>query len=180
MRALAGCVALALLMTGCGSPDYGPAKTLDWDLATSHTMNDVDWPDPSAEFVELRPIASLTIALSDGRQVNETSAIRRIDIERIKQQVTELDIFAEPATVDEAYERALRWCKAYKLDIPALEEWHAGAGQKYGTVTKGAGTTVGSPDPSIAINASDSFDPDRPVIMALVLFWPTDLSVFDG
>lgn len=102
LRALAGCVALVVLMTGCGDVDYGPPKTLHWDLSRSHTMDDVDWTKRSRDSIEVRPIASLTIELSDGRQIHETEAVTRVDVVREGKQLAELGIYTEAANVDDA------------------------------------------------------------------------------
>lgn len=174
MRALATCVALVLLMTGCGV-DYGPPKTVGWDLSASHTMLDVMWSDPSTDAIELRPIKVLRIALSGGRRVSEDSVIKRVTLFREDEQITELQIYSHPATVAEAHALALRWCKQWKLDQTMLDAWRADGGTEFGTISFDPDAKRDR-NPEVSLDASPSFDDDKPVVVALVFFWqPPDV-----
>jgi hypothetical protein len=173
MRARAGVVALALLLAGCGA-DSGEPMKIDWDLSRSHTMNDVAWPDPSADSIELRPIASARIRFSDDREINETSAIRRVAVDREGQQIAELAIYSTPATVEDAYRLALRWCKLWKLPTTTIDEWHAGGGEHFNVAAYNPRQQLGPNHPEPSVKVLSSFDDDRPVIMSLQFFWPAE------
>lgn len=64
-------------------------------------MQDAIGAHPSLDSIELRPIASVKIALSDARQVGETSAFERVELVREDEPISELEIYAEPPTVDQ-------------------------------------------------------------------------------
>jgi len=170
MRARAGVVALGLLLAGCGA-DSGEPMKIDWDLSRSHTMQDVAWPDPSTDSIELGPIASARIRFSDDREVDETSAIRRVAVDREGQRIAELAIYTTPATVADAYRLALRWCRQWALPTTTIDEWHAAGGGHFNVTAYNPEQKLGPNHPEPSVKVLSSFDDDRPVVMSLQFFW---------
>ncbi len=179
MRALACAVAFVLFLAGCGSDDRTAMK-LDWDLSQSHTMRDVDWPDPSIDATELRPIASVRIRFSGGRELHETGAIRRVAIDRESERVSDVSLFSKPATVDDAYSLALRWCKEWRLPTKTIDDWHAAGGKTFNMEAYDPKAKLGPNDPSVSVTVLYSFEDDRPVIMSLSFFWGADTAHGDS
>jgi hypothetical protein len=174
MRGLAGAVALLLLVAGCGS-DGGTPMTIDWDLSRSHTMQDVDWSDPSISSIEPRPLKSVRIRFSGGRELSETGGMKKLSLSREDDQLTELALFSQNATVDDAYELALRWCEEWKLPTDAIDAWHAGGGTRFNMVAYDPKDKPAAGDPFVSLKVLSSFEDDRPVNIALIFFWPSDL-----
>src|SRR4051794_24854164 len=96
----------ALLLVGCGGGDDdggGNAVKADWDLSSSHTMQDVDWSDPGIDALDVRPIESVRLRFPDGSVFEATSGITRIGLFRNGDQLDEVRLLADPMTVDDAY-----------------------------------------------------------------------------
>jgi hypothetical protein len=55
---------------GCGGSESESSEgtMIDWDLSTSHTTDDVDWPKPDLSAVEISPVESVRIRLPAGRR----------------------------------------------------------------------------------------------------------------
>jgi len=179
MRGLACAVAVVLLLAGCGSDEGTPMK-LDWELSKSHTMQDVDWPDASTNAIELRPIASVRIGISGGRELHETGGIRRVAVDRHGERISDVALYSEPATVGDAYELALRWCREWKLPTTTIDDWHAAGGKTFNMEAYDPKAKLGPNDPSVSIKVLYSFDDDRPVIMSLSFFWGAETAAGDS
>jgi|GEM_PF-6111619 len=172
MRALAAVAAGLLLVAGCGSDDGTPMK-IDWDLSKSHTMQDVDWPDPSISSIEPRPLDSVRIRFSGGRELHETSGMKKLALDRVGETVTELGLHSANLTADDAYELALRWARQWDLPTEKLEAWHAAGAKRYNIVAYDPKAKPAAGDPNVSLKVLYSFDDDRPVSIALNFFWPT-------
>jgi hypothetical protein len=179
LRAVVGCVALALLAAACGDGGDGAAVKIDWDLSTSHTMADTGWPKEHLKLdaVDLNPVDSVRIRFSGDRELVEPDGIRRVGLSRDRQQLTELSIHSEPLTVDGAYRLALRWCREWKLPTKPIDDWHASGGKNFNTEAYNPRQKVGPDEPEPSVKLGSSFeDEPRTTLVRLIFFWDPDLT----
>jgi hypothetical protein len=171
MRALVAVVAALLLVAGCGSDDGTPMK-IDWDLSTSHTMQDVEWSDPAISSIEPRPLDSVRIRFSGGRELHETSGMKKLALDRNGETVTELALHSDNLTADDAYELALRWARQWDLPTAKLDAWHAAGAKSYNIVAYDPKAKPAAGDPNVSLKILNSFNDERPFSVALDFFWP--------
>ena len=170
MRALAGVVAMLLLVAGCGSDDE-TAMTIDWDLSQSHSMQDVDWPRPAASAIELEPIESVAIRLPGDRELTEGDAIKKLSVDRDGELVYDVTVHSKPRTVDDAHRLALRWCEEWELPTEKIDAWHAAGGKRYNVVAYDPRRQLAADGPAVSLKLLYSFDDERPVVTTLSFFW---------
>jgi hypothetical protein len=176
MRAVCAVVALcaALLVAGCGDDDGGgsPVKA-DWDLSSSHTMQDVQWRDPGIDALNLLPIESVHLRFPDDNTFTASSGITRIGLTRNGEQLEEVRLFADPMTVDDAYALAQKWAKEYDLPLAPLQKWHAEGGSvEFRVLSVGPpGQTVGTGGPEPSLEIIDSAVDDKPAQVVLNFGW---------
>jgi hypothetical protein len=175
-RIAAGIIA-AVMLAGCGSEGDGGGNTIDWDLSTSHTTADVDWPEPGQSAVQIEQPASVRIRFPGGRSFSARSDVQAVGLERRGDRVTTIQLDSAPTTPDEAYRLALDWVGRWELPRAPIEDWY----RRHRTATPETfasveavpdpGTTVGPGGPEPSLKILNSFNDDRPAIVSLRFFW---------
>jgi hypothetical protein len=169
-------LALALALAGCSRSEE--AKVIEWDLAQSHMMADVDWPRPDLDANEITPVESVEIRLPEGRVFEPGFDVARVDLAREGETVIEILVFSEPLTAEEAYRHASRIAAEWGFDQEPLEGWYAEAQAKapidVQAVETSAGIdhTLGPEGPQPLLGVLDSFNDERPWMVKFELFWP--------
>jgi hypothetical protein len=170
MRALAVCAVMALVAAGCGG-DRKTAMKLDWDLSSSHTLGDVDWPDASLSAHEWTPIDSVRIRFSGGRTLNEKGVVRRVGGEREGDVVSAVLLYSHPLTAGDAYRLALRWCREWHLPPAAIDEWHDAGAKTFLATAYNPREKLGPNHPEPSVKILSSFLDDKPVVVSLRFGW---------
>jgi hypothetical protein len=175
-RIAAGIVA-AVMLAGCGSDGDGGRAAIDWNLSTSHTPADVDWPEPGQSAVQIEAPASVRIRFPGGRSFSAASGIQAVGLERQDDRVTAVQLDSAPMTPDDAYRLALDWAGRWELPRAPIKDWY----RRHRTATPETfasveavpdpGTTVGPGGPEPSLKILNSFNDDRPAIVSLRFFW---------
>jgi hypothetical protein len=145
----------------------------DWDLSSSHTMRDVDWGDPTIDALDVRPIESVRLRFPDDSVFEATSGITRIGLTRNGDEVDEVRLFADPMTVDDAFQQAQTWAKAYDLPLAPIQGWHSSGGSVETRVVsyKPDGTPLGQGGPQPTLEIIGSAVDEKPAQVVLDFAW---------
>ena len=171
----------AALPTGCGSDE--PA-VIDWNLAESHTMEDVDWPRPDLDTVELAPVDSVRVRLPGGKAFTSNGdVVHDVTLERDERQVITVQIDSHARTTEDAYDLAVRWSEEWNLPRKPLDAWYEKRldGRKQGREDIGSTAfstrhdmTVGPGGPIPSVQIRFSFDEEKPSLVSLQFEWPRE------
>jgi hypothetical protein len=171
---LAACLFLALI--GCGGSDSASGDDdamIDWNLSSSHTMADVDWPKPDLSAVEISPVEQVRIALPDGRSFEaDGDTVHDITLDRRDRIVRNLQIDSHPRSEADAHELAVRWAEEWGLSREPLDRWRDGAAKTPAITSGRPGERVGDDGPVPAVEIRNSFEDDRPALVSLQFYWP--------
>jgi hypothetical protein len=171
---LAACLLLAL--TGCG--DSGAAsddggEMIDWDLSSSHTVEDVDWPKPDLSAVEISPVGSVRIALPDGRTFTaEEGVVHDVTLDRRERVVRNVQIDSHPRSEADAHELAVRWAEEWGLSREPLDRWRDGETKTPVISSARREERIGESGPVPAVEIRSSFVDERPALVSLSFYWP--------
>lgn len=170
---LVACLLLAL--TGCGGSESaeGDEAMIDWDLSSSHTMADVDWPKPDLSAVEISPVEQVHIALPGGRSFEaDGDTVHDITLDRRGRIVRNLQIDSHPLGKADAHELAVRWAEEWELSREPLDRWRDGAAKTPAITSGRPAERIGEDGPVPAVEIRNSFEDDRPALVSLQFYWP--------
>jgi hypothetical protein len=166
------CAALAAAATACGNDENssGGDQMIDWDLSSSHTIEDVDWPRNDLSAVVVDPVESVLIRLPAGRRFSaDGKVVHDVSLERRGRTVQTVQIDSHPRSNDEARRLAFRWAKEWGLPTEPLADWgDDGASATVQTsVTEQGRIGPDGPVPTVQIRPAE--DGGR---VSLQFFWP--------
>jgi hypothetical protein len=171
---LAACLFLAL--TGCGGSDSASGDDdamIDWNLSSSHTMADVEWPKPDLSAVEISPVEQVRIALPDGRSFEaDGDTVHDITLDRRDRIIRNLQIDSHPRSEADAHELAVRWAAEWDLSREPLDRWRDGAAQTPAITSAPGRKRIGDDGPVPAVEIRNSFEDERPALVSLQFYWP--------
>jgi hypothetical protein len=170
---LAACLTLAL--TGCGGSEASgeDEAMIDWDLSSSHTVDDVDWPKPGQSAVEISPVESVRIALPEGRSfASDPGVVHDVTLDRRDRLVRNVQIDSKPRSRADAHELAVRWAEEWGLSREPLDRWRDG-GSKTPVITSARREErIGDSGPVPALEIRNSFVDEQPALVSLQFYWP--------
>jgi hypothetical protein len=146
---------------------------IDWNLSSSHTVDDVEWPETELRAVEISPVGSIRIRLPEGRSFDsDGEVVHDIMLDRHERFVRGVQIDSHPRSAAEAHELAVDWAGDWGLSREPLDRW------REGDTTTPVITSVpreerlgdGGPLPSVEIRRS--FVDERPALVSLQFYWP--------
>jgi hypothetical protein len=170
---LAACLTLAL--TGCGgSEDSGEDEAMiDWDLSSSHTVDDVDWPKPGQSAVEISPVESVRIALPEGRSfAADAGVVHDVTLDRRDRLVRNVQIDSKPRSRADAHELAVSWAEDWGLSREPLDRWRDGASRTPVITSARREERIGDSGPVPALEIRNSFVDEQPALVSLQFYWP--------
>jgi hypothetical protein len=171
--ALVACLLLAL--TGCGGSESasGDESMIDWDLARSHTVSDVDWPKPDLSAVEISPVDEVRIELPGGRSFEAGGdVVHDITLDRRDRIVRNVQIDSHPRSAADAHELAVRWAEDWGLSREPLDRWRDGATKTPAITSARRTDRIGDTGPLPTVEIRNSFQDDRPALVSLQFYWP--------
>jgi hypothetical protein len=171
---LAACLLIAL--TGCGdsgaASDDG-AEMIDWDLSSSHTVEDVDWPKPELSAVEISPVGAVRIELPEGRTfAAEEGVVHDVTLDRRERLVRNVQIDSHPRSEADAHELAVRWADEWGLSRDPLDRWRDGETTTPVISSARREERIGESGPVPAVEIRNSFVDERPALVSLSFYWP--------
>jgi hypothetical protein len=165
------CCAVLAAMAACGDDESTSAEgmTIDWDLSTSHTMEDVNWPREDLTAVVLEPVERVSIRLPDDRRfTGDGDLVHDVSLERRGRTVQTVQIDSHPRPADDAYGLAARWAEEWGLPTKPLVGWRQGGDSTVQTsVTESGRIGPEGPIPTVQIRPAE--DGGR---VSLQFFWP--------
>jgi hypothetical protein len=171
---LAACLLLAL--TGCGGSDTASGDggdMIDWDLSSSHTVDDVDWPKPDLSAVEISPVESVRIELPDGRAFEaEEGVVHDVTLDRRDRVVRNVQIDSHPRSEEDAHELAVRWAEEWDLSREPLDRWRDGETKTPVITSARPAERIGESGPVPALEIRNSFVDERPALVSVQFYWP--------
>ena len=171
---LAACLLLAL--TGCGGSDTASGDggdMIDWDLSSSHTVDDVDWPKPDLSAVEISPVESVRIELPEGRAfVAGEGVVHDVTLDRRDRVVRNVQIDSHPRSEEDAHELAVRWAEEWGLSREPLDRWRDGETKTPVITSARREERIGESGPVPALEIRNSFVDERPALVSLQFYWP--------
>jgi hypothetical protein len=184
MRAAALAAAAVLLVAGCGGDSEsgggsGKQSTMiDWDLSKSHTMQDVDWPKPDLDSVDVQPEGEVRVRLPGGKEFSaEDGVIRHAFVTRKGNTVVEAQLNTSPRSRKEAYELATDWAGRYGFTRAPLEDWYEKSADVQPAEASKAltraptGETIGPGGPEGAVKILASSNQEKPWVVAFLMVW---------
>ena len=154
------------------------AKTVDWDLSSSHTMEDVGWPEDrlASRQIAVEPIESLNVTFPGGLSYQGADDVKRVWLVREGNIVYLVQIDFEPQTLDDAYERAKQLSAEWDLDTDELTHWddrEAASPDDEPLEESGVaeGKKISSANAHPYVEISYSFDDERPALVSLAMVW---------
>jgi hypothetical protein len=172
--ALAGCLLLAL--TGCGGSDTASGDDeamIDWDLSRSHTMGDVDWPNPDLSAVEISPVEEVRIELPVGRSFSsDGETVHDITLDRRDRVVRNVQIDSHPMSEAAAHDLAVRWAEEWGLSRAPLDRWRDGGAKTPVITSAQRADRIGDAGPLPTVEVRNSFEDERPALVSLQFYWP--------
>jgi len=189
-----GLAALACLaVAGCGGEEEAEqrAMRIDWDLSAEHTLDQVAWPreDLDITTTSVEPLESVRIALPGGQVLRMDDHAKRVILYRPLEgagpvpqpegTVSNVQVYGEPMTADDAYRRALAYVEQFDLPRPILENWRERRKRGVDPVTDrtGIGTADhrqlgGGGGPIPFVEMLYSFNDERPWAVMVQVSWP--------
>ena len=166
-------VAALFLCGGCMNDD---PMTVDWDLSSSHTLDDVDWPadqrDSTATAFE--DLSGATIELPGGERFEAGEEVEAILLERDGPNVTLAQINFEKQSLEGARDRARALAEEWDLPIEPLDPWYEEQIEEHGgtDVTEPV-QLIGPKGDGVQISADIrySFNEAEPARVSLTVFW---------
>jgi hypothetical protein len=166
---------LMLTLTGCGGSESasGDEAVIDWDLSTSHTVDDVDWPKPELSAVEISPVEEVRIELPEGKSFAAGGdVVHDITLDRRERIVRNVQIDSHPRSAEDAHELAVRWAEEWGLPREPLDRWRDGDAKTPAITSARRGERIGDEGPLPAVEIRNSFEDDRPALVSLQFYWP--------
>jgi hypothetical protein len=171
---LAACLLLAL--SGCGGSDTASGDEdamIDWNLSSSHTVDDVDWPKPDLSAVEISPVESVRIQLPEGRSFEaEDGVVHDVTLDRRDRVLRHVQIDSHPRSEADAYELAVRWAEEWGLSREPLARWRDGETKTPVITSARREERIGEAGPVPALEIRNSFVDERPALVSLQFYWP--------
>jgi hypothetical protein len=165
------CCAILAAVAGCGDDDSSSSEgmTIDWDLSTSHTIEDVRWPRDDLSAVVLDPVKRVSIRLPEGRRfTGDGGLVHDVSLERNGRTVQTVQIDSHPRPDEDAYQLAARWAQEWGLPTEPLAAWREGGDATVqSSVTESGRIGREGPIPTVQIRAAE--DGGR---VSLQFFWP--------
>lgn len=156
--------------------------TIDWDLASSHTITDVGFDRAEdVDHWQIEPVESVRIALPGGK-VFEADDVHDLRLDRTGDVVNEINVVLEERTAEEAHERAAAINDSLEIGGGNLDEWLAdvlearaeGDESSAGPATS-ALTSQNSEGPFFpSVEIQYSFDGDTPWLVFFTMFWDNE------
>jgi hypothetical protein len=171
--ALVLCLALAL--AGCGGSDEGSGDgtMIDWDLSSSHTVDDVDWPKPDLSAVEISPVDSVSIRLPEGKSfASDGDVVHDLTLDRRGKVVRGLQIDSHPRSAEDAHKLAVSWASEWGLSREPLDRWRDGDTKTPVITSSRREARIGDDGPLPTVEIRNSFVDERPALVSLEFFWP--------
>jgi hypothetical protein len=167
------CATLAAAGCGGSESESSEGTLIDWDVSTSHTTDDVDWPKPDLSAVEISPVESVRIRLPAGRRfAGGRELVHDVTLDRRGDLVRGLQVDSHPRTRDQAYELAGRRADEWNLSRKPFDEWREGARKTPVLSTARQGERIGDTGPIPTVEIRHSFEDERPALVSLQLYWP--------
>jgi hypothetical protein len=171
---LAACLLLAL--SGCGGSDTASGDEdamIDWDLSSSHTVDDVDWPKPDLSAVEISPVESVRIELPEGRSFEaEEGVVHDVTLDRRDRVLRNVQIDSHPRSEADAHELAVSWAEEWDLSREPLDRWRDGAAKTPAITSARPAERIGDDGPVPVVEIRNSFQDDNPALVSLQFYWP--------
>jgi hypothetical protein len=167
-------VAAALLL--CGACVNQGGKTIDWDLSSSHTSEDVGWPEDrdAATQVAFEDVESVNLTFPGGLTLEADDEVLRVWAERVGDEIVLVQVDFEIQTPEDALERAKDLAEEWDVDTEPLDEWFdqipeldAGAEVSHNALALGEETAGVKPQIEILY----SFNDERPSVVTAVMNW---------
>jgi hypothetical protein len=170
---LVACLLLALNGCGGSESDEGDEAMIDWNLSSSHTMADVDWPKPDQSAVEISPVEQVRIELPAGRSFeSDGDTVHDITLDRRDRIVRNLQIDSHPRSEADAHELAVRWAEEWGLSREPLDRWRDGAAKTPAITSAPGGERIGENGPVPTVEIRNSFEDENPALVSLQFYWP--------
>jgi hypothetical protein len=117
------------------------------------------------------------IRLPGGATLDEADGIRRVGVDRERDEVTSITVFTDPLEIDAGYEKAVAWAQQFGLPREPLDRWHARAkSEKPPDISAGQSIDnhrfLGPEGPVPTVEVHTSFNDERPVVTSVQFFWP--------
>jgi hypothetical protein len=173
LSAFAACLLLALAGCGGSGTASGDEAMIDWDLSRSHTVDDVEWPNPNLSAVEISPVDSVRIELPEGRSfAGDGDVVHDITMDRRERVLRYVQIDSHPRSATDAHELAVRWAGDWGLSREPLDRWRDG-GTKTPVITSARrAERIGDSGPLPTVEIRNSFVDERPALVSLQFYWP--------
>jgi hypothetical protein len=166
---------LLLALAGCGGSESaeGDETMIDWDLSSSHTMGDVDWPKPDLSAVEISPVEEVRIELPDGRTFeSDGDVVHDITLDRRDRIIRNVQIDSHPRSEADAHQLAVRWADEWGLSRVPLDRWRDGATSTPVITSARPVERIGDGGPVPTVEIRNSFEDDSPALVSLQFYWP--------
>jgi hypothetical protein len=146
---------------------------IDWNLSSSHTVDDVDWPKPDLSAVEISPVDSVRIELPEGRAFDaEEGVVHDVTLDRRERVVRGVQIDSYPRGEADAHELAVRWAGDWGLSREPLDRWRDGETKTPVITSARFEERIGDSGPIPALEIRNSFVDERPALVSLQFYWP--------
>lgn len=174
---------LAALWPAAACDNEGDPVTIDWDLSTTHTRQDIGKEAGSdAPAYQFRSVASVRIALP-GERVFEADDVQDIRINAEGADVKDIGVVLHPRTAEEAHARASGLAEEWSLRHEGIDDWleEIQAARKEDGDEAGVGSALATdrvPGPTPfapSVEILYSFDDERPWVVMFDMYWDPDL-----
>ncbi|MGQ0823801.1 MAG: hypothetical protein ACT4OX_02020 [Actinomycetota bacterium] len=172
---------LVLTLFGCAGKD---ATVLDWDLATSHTLEDIGISGRQGGGFD--NVESVRVQLPEGQEFQASGDVKRVSYFALHDELEQLNITFEAQTAEDAYARVQEFIDEWGLsERIQLDEWYAQARGVTGPEAAEINTSevfavapgeiddirIGADGPFIEVVILYSFNDDRPFTVSFQLHW---------
>ena len=166
-------VVVSVLLAGCMNEE---TKAISWDLSSSHTLEDVGWPDDrdASTQIAFEDIESVDVTFPGDLTIEAGDEVHRIWVERDDNEVVLVQIDFENQTAEDALDRAKDLADAWDIPTEPLDEWfdeipaqEGGAEVSHNALAPGEAIDGIKPE----VHVLYSFNDELPASVGLVVNW---------